>query len=152
MVRCETCILGCCDPQIPFYIIEILRTPAPGAAHFILQYPVSAYKIWNNGWILIFKVSKQPYWSVQHDRIIWKWRHFMPVGQKWNTKIITLLWIKSWPVDDRLWCLGCLNECIEVPNMIGSFESGATASIVAKNWTENLSQPFEELQGSNSKF
>ena len=84
MVRCETCILGCCDPQIPFYIIEILRTPAPGAAHFFLQYPVSAYKIWNNGWILIFKVSKQSYWSVQHDRIICKWRHCLHSGQKLN--------------------------------------------------------------------
>ena len=36
--------------------------------------------------------------------------------------------------------------------MIGSFVSGTTASLVAKNLTKKLSQPFEELQGSNSKF
>ena len=57
--------------------------------HFFLHFFASirnANRFWNNGWILIFKVSKQPYWSVQHDRIIWKWRHFMPVGQKWNQK------------------------------------------------------------------
>ena len=36
--------------------------------------------------------------------------------------------------------------------MIGSFASSATASLVAKNGTKKLSQPFEELQGSNSEF
>ena len=56
--------------------------------------------------------------------------------------------------------------------MIGSFASGATASLVAKNVTKkysatvdkiitsgqilvlevNISQPFEELQGSNSEL
>ena len=34
---------------------------------------------------------------------------------------------------DRFWCSRCLNNCIDLPNMIGSFESGATTSIVAKN-------------------
>ena len=33
-------------------------------------------------------------------------------------------------------------------NMIGSFASHATASLVAKNGTKKLFQPFEELQGS----
>ena len=46
----------------------------------------------------------------------------------------------------------CLNDCIDLPNMIGSFESGATAFHVAKNGTKKLSQPFEELQGSNLEF
>ena len=36
--------------------------------------------------------------------------------------------------------------------MIGSFASGTTASLVAKNVTKKLNQPFEELQGSNSEF
>ena len=36
--------------------------------------------------------------------------------------------------------------------MIGSFASGATASLVAKNRTKKLSQPFEEQQGSNLEF
>ena len=30
--------------------------------------------------------------------------------------------------------------------------AGTTASLVAKNGTKKLSQPFEELQGSNSEF
>ena len=36
-----------------------------------------------------------------------------------------------------------------MPNIIGSFASGATTSIVAKNQTKNLSQPFKELQDLN---
>ena len=35
---------------------------------------------------------------------------------------------------------------------MGLFASGATASLVVKNGTKKLSQPFEELQGSNSEF
>jgi len=31
-----------------------------------------------------------------------------------------------------------------VPNKIGSFASGGTASLVAKNGTKKLSQPFED--------
>ena len=38
------------------------------------------------------------------------------------------------------------------PHMIGSFESGATSSLVAKNRTKKLSLLFEELQGSNLEF
>ena len=41
---------------------------------------------------------------------------------------------------------------IDLLDMIGSFLSGTTASLVAKNGTEKLSQPFEELQGLNSEF
>ena len=36
--------------------------------------------------------------------------------------------------------------------MIGSFASGATASLVAKNGTKKLFQLFEELQGSYLEF
>ena len=67
----------------------------------------------------MFKVSKQRQQEAQHSRI-------------------TLFFIGR-----------CFNGCINLPNMIGSFESGATASLGAKNGTEKLSQPFEELQGSN---
>ena len=47
-------------------------------------------------------------------------------------------------VVNGFWCLRCLNDRIEVPNMIGSFASGATASLVAKNGTKQLSQPFKD--------
>ena len=36
--------------------------------------------------------------------------------------------------------------------MIGSLANGATAFLVAKNGTKNLSQLFKELKGSNSEF
>ena len=36
--------------------------------------------------------------------------------------------------------------------MIRSFASGTTASLVAKNVTKKLSEPFEELQDSNLEF
>ena len=45
---------------------------------------------------------------------------------------------------DKIWCLRCQNDCIEVADMIGSLASGATASLVAKNGTKQLSQPFED--------
>ena len=54
---------------------------------------------------------------------------------------------------DGFWCSRCLNYCIGLPHIvIGSLASSATSSLVAKNWTKKLSQPFEELQGSNSEF
>ena len=59
--------------------------------------------------------------------------------------------IESEMIDGFL-CSRCLNDHIDLPNMMGSFESGATASIVAKNLTKNLSQQFKELQGSNWEF
>ena len=37
---------------------------------------------------------------------------------------------------DRFWCSRCLNNHINIHNMIGSFKSGATASLVAKYWTK----------------
>ena len=41
----------------------------------------SVYIIWKNGQFLMFKVSKQPYWSLLHDRIICKWRKCLLGGQ-----------------------------------------------------------------------
>ena len=70
------------------------------------------------------------------------------VAKNRTRKIIPLLWIKSSPVD-RLWCLMCLNDRIDLPDMIGSFASGATASLVAQNGTKKMSHLFEELQASN---
>ena len=39
---------------------------------------------WNHGPILTFKVSKRPYWSLLHDRIMWKWCQCLLGGQNWN--------------------------------------------------------------------
>ena len=36
---------------------------------------ISICKIWNSGQILMFKVSRQPYRSARHDRIICSWNH-----------------------------------------------------------------------------
>ena len=46
---------------------------------------------------------------------------------------------------DGFWCSRCLNNCIDLPNMIESFVSGATASLVPKKGTENLSLLFENI-------
>ena len=43
-------------------------------------------------------------------------------------------------------CSRCLNDHINLRNMIGSFASGASTSIVTKNLTKNLSQPFKKLR------
>ena len=39
---------------------------------------------------------------------------------------------------DGFWCSRYLNDCIDLPNMIGLFASGATTSLVAKNGTKNV--------------
>ena len=53
---------------------------------------------------------------------------------------------------DRFWHLRCLNNHNDIPDKIGSFASGPATSMVAKNGTKKLSQPFEELQCSNLEF
>ena len=50
----------------------------------LLHHPGSAYIFWNNRQILTFKVSKGPYWSLLHDRIICKWCQCLLGGQIWN--------------------------------------------------------------------
>ena len=37
-----------------------------------------------------------------------------------------------------------LNDYMDVPNMIGSFASGATASLVVKIGAKKFHQPFED--------
>ena len=48
------------------------------------------------------------------------------------------------PFEDGFKCSRCLNDRIEVPDIIGLIASGATASLVAKNGTKQLSQLFED--------
>ena len=50
---------------------------------------------------------------------------------------------------DRFWCSSCLNNSINLPDMIGSLASGANTSLMAKNGTKKISHLFEELQASN---
>ena len=83
----------------------------------------------------------------------WKCRHYLSVRKKLEIKILVHLAqsIES-KIMDGFWYSGCLNDRIDLPYMIGSFPGGTTSSMVAKNWTKKLSQPFEELQGWNSEF
>ena len=39
---------------------------------------------------------------------------------------------------DGFWCSRCLNNRIDLPDMIGTFASGANASLVAKNLTKKI--------------
>ena len=60
--------------------------------------------------------------------------------------------LKIWPhlaesieseIMDGFCCSRSLNDHIGLPNMIGSFASGATRSLVAKNRNKKLSHMFE---------
>ena len=47
---------------------------------------------------------------------------------------------------DRFLCSRCLNNRIKVPNMIESFASGATASLVAKNGTKDFAKKIQKIK------
>ena len=102
----------------------------------------SAYISWNNGQILMFKVSKWLYWGSWYDE---------------NLHNYVFLPIKS-EIMDRFWCSRCLNDCIDLLYMIGSFACGANVSLVAKNGTKKiiplLSIKSSEVdkEASNKKF
>ena len=87
------CISYCLD--ISWYILLALSKPIE--IHFVLLLLlllrnelakpwISTYKIWTNGLILTFKVSKWPYWSSWHDKITCKGRQCLLGGQNWNKK------------------------------------------------------------------
>ena len=57
------------------------------------------------------------------------------VAKNGTKKIIPLLSIKSTPVD-RFQSLRCLNDRIDLPDMIGTLSSGATNSLVTKIGTK----------------
>ena len=54
------------------------------------------------------------------------------------------MYLKSLLVD-RFLCLRCLNDYIELPDIIRSFTSGATASLVAKNGTKNIAKIIQKI-------
>ena len=60
-----------------------------------------------------------------------------PSWQKMELKIISLLLIKSSPVD-RYWGVRCLYNRIDLPDIKGSFTSGANTFLVAKFGTKDL--------------
>ena len=41
-------------------------------------------KIWNNGGIMMFKVSEWTYWCASQDGIIFRWYYNPPGGEKLN--------------------------------------------------------------------
>ena len=95
----------------------------------------NANKFSNNGWILTFKVSKQPYQSPLYDRIIGSGANVSLVAKNGTKKIIPLLSIKSSLVD-RFKSLRCLKNRINLSYMMESLASGATNSLVAKIGTK----------------
>ena len=58
----------------------------------ILHLTCSAYISWNNGQILMFKVSKRPYQSSWHDEIIYRWRHNPSGGENLNKTTLGENW------------------------------------------------------------
>ena len=71
-----------------YVILESVRSSVPFRVCVclsqILHPTCSAYISWNNGRILMFKVSKWPYQSSWHDEIICRWRHNPPGGENLN--------------------------------------------------------------------
>ena len=55
----------------------------------------------------------------------------------WNCCTILALPIES-EIMDGFWWFRCLNDRIDLPDMIGSFASGTTASMVAKSGTKKI--------------
>ena len=66
-----------------------LTSPTPPPE--LLHHPSSAYRIWNNGQILMLKVSKQQHRSPWYDRINCKWHHYLPFDQIWNLRSCDIL-------------------------------------------------------------
>ena len=67
------------------------------------------------------------------------------VARNGTEKYLSTTADKTLPVD-RFWCLRCLNDCINLPNMIRTFASGANASLVAKNGNKkNDSYTLEKI-------
>ena len=62
---------------------SVFRPPSVRPSQ-ILHLTCSAYISWNNGRILMLKVSKWPYWSFRHNEIICRWRHNPPGGENLN--------------------------------------------------------------------
>ena len=93
-------LLNCCTIDALFLQSHLLKQlyssfsthPSPLE---LLHHPGPAYRIWKNGQILLFKVSKWLSQFPRHDRVIWKWPHCLTGDQKGAKKIIPLLWIKS---------------------------------------------------------
>ena len=93
------------------------------------NYSTTVDRIITSGQILVFEVSKQPYQSAQQDKIICNWHHCLPGVQYGIRKL-------SQSFEDGYCCSRCLNNHIKVPNIKGSFASGTTTSLVAKNGTK----------------
>ena len=85
-----------------------------------------SYKIKNNEWIYLFKVSKRPHQDALHDRITASGAT-APWWPELELKILPHL---AQSIDFQLingfCCSRYLNNRINLPNMIGSFESGTT--------------------------
>ena len=75
--------------------------------------------------------------SARHDRIICKWCYCLPIGQKCNKKIISAIW-------RQILMFKVSKQTYQSAWLIGSFASGATASLMAKNETKKLYQLFED--------
>ena len=59
-----------------------------------------------------------------------------------SSSLFSLLSIKSEQMDG-FWCSRCLNDHIDVPNMIWSFSGAATTPLVVKSWTK---QPWLKIR------
>ena len=89
----------------------------------------------------MLKVSKKQYWRVWNDRIISSGTTTSLVAKNRTEKLSQLF-------EDGFWFSNCLNDCMKVPDMIGSFATSATASLLAINETSRRGMECPKLLGS----
>ena len=84
---CKTCTLTRLD-----WLSKILlcMNKISCSCSYSSLFPLAIYKILNNWLILMFKVSKWPYWHAQYDGIIFRWCHFPPFW--WKIEINNTGW------------------------------------------------------------
>ena len=58
----------------------------------------------------------------------------------------------SFEIMDGFWCSRCLNDHIDVPDMMGSFSGGAITTLVVKNWTKQPWLKIENLRDFDRDF
>ena len=113
----------------------------------LLHAPGSAYIFWNNGRILMFKVSKRLSWSVISSKNEGMTAIFMIFYCFFLFHGLDFVLSISSEIMDGFWCSRCLYNHIDAPDMMGSFSGGATTPLVVKIWTK---QPRVKIENSRN--
>ena len=127
-----------------FYTPKAAREgPWRSASHhlyIICLIPTLIHKIFsfsNLIWLLLLNCCTIDALFLQSHLLKQLYSSFSTHPRLWNCCTILALPIESEKMD-RFCCSRCLNDSLNFPDMIGSFESGATASLVAKKGAKKI--------------